>query len=131
MSKNRLQANIFQVDISLAVSVFIWQYDTNIFFSVSLKFEAYYITDQWGELIKKCYLKLSFIFWHFLLFLIINLCFYHFHLFFLMKYQISATEYLPVSYMNWYSLTFSRIVYFSHFLRADAVRNALFEKLRF
>ena len=28
-------------------------------FSVSLKFEAYYITGQWVEFIKKCYLMLS------------------------------------------------------------------------
>ena len=39
------------------------------FFSVSLKFGAHYITGQFGQFIKKCYLKLfRTFFWHFFVF---------------------------------------------------------------
>ena len=40
--------------------------------SVTLMFEAHYITGQWGEFIRKCYLMLSFTFFAFFFFVFID-----------------------------------------------------------
>ena len=52
-------------------------------FSVSLKFEAYYIMDQWQWVqSKECYFMFTFIFWAFVVVFHQKVCFYHFHSFF-------------------------------------------------
>ena len=90
----------------LTARVFYWQFLITYIFSVSLKFGAFYIMGQWGKFsVKKVNFSVHIFLWHFWFLLFIknvkNLCFHHFHLFFLMKYQISATEYLPVWNLNW------------------------------
>ena len=65
-------------------SVFHWQLFITYIFSVSLKFQACYITGQWGEFtVKNATLHVLILFWHFFLFLIKKLCFFRFHFFFL------------------------------------------------
>ena len=92
-----------------------WKNNTNIFFSLSLKFGAYYITDQWGEFIIKMLLNaFMYIFGILLLFFIINVVFlsFLFFYFFLMKYQIS-----PIfTVINFYRRRFFQIVRMSNFL---------------
>ena len=64
-------------------SVFHWQLFITYIFSVSLKFQACYITGQWGEFtVKNATLHVLILFWHFFLFLIKKLCFFRFHFFF-------------------------------------------------
>ena len=58
-------------------------------FSVSLKFGAYYITGQWGEFIKKCYVILLYAFLAF------------FFLLFLVKFV-----FLLFSFLFWWSIKF-------------------------
>ena len=57
-----------------------------------LEFRAHYITGQWSELIKICYLMLLKFDLYFLFF-IIKFVFLSFSFLFLMSYQIFATEY--------------------------------------
>ena len=59
--------------------------------SVSVTFGAYYITDRWGEFIKKCHLMLAYTF--LALLFTINFVFLSFSFLFRMKYHVSATEY--------------------------------------
>ena len=64
-------------------SVFHWNFLITYIFSVSLKFQACYITVQCSEFTKECYLTFTFTFWvFFCCFSSKNLCFYHFYFFF-------------------------------------------------
>ena len=70
--------------------------DTTSYFSVSLKFGACYITGQIGGGVqsKNTTSYFHLLFWHFLLFFIINFVFLSSFSFpFLMNYQISASKY--------------------------------------
>ena len=70
-------------------------------FSVSLKFEAYYIMDQWQWVqSKECYFMFTFIFWAFVVVFHQKSLFWSFSFLFLVKYQIS--EYRPIKNQNWW-----------------------------
>ena len=64
------------------------------YLSVSLKFGACYITGEWGKFrIKNAFIA----------FFLSKICVFIIFSSFLMKYQISSTEYQPVRNRNWWS----------------------------
>ena len=83
VSKFIKKSCIYKKLLFIFTSVFHWPFLITYIFSVSLKFEARYITGQWGRVqSKERYFIFTYTFGIFLLFFIKKLCFYHVHFFF-------------------------------------------------
>ena len=93
--------NIFCILLNSSLQgVFVSQNDTASYWPTSLKFGACYITCQWGEfkikMFSSTFLAFSAGFYH-------KICLFIIFISFLMKYQISTTEYKPFRNGNWWS----------------------------
>ena len=109
--ESRVQRRESSVQGPVFRHMFVSQNDTTSYFSVSLKFGACYM-GQWGEFKLNTLLYVFiYLFGIFLLLFIINFVLLELSFLFLMKYQISATEYLRIRKRNWWFLTVSGILF--------------------